>query len=84
MRTPSGDTLKPTPETVKNDHTIFSKTKKFVQNHPTTSVGIGAAVLTLGATIIYKIKKLFTRESKKSQDNNQINQKYNQYVKNKV
>ena len=64
--------------------TIFSKTQKFVHEHPKTSVGLGTAVLTLVGTIIYKIKKLFTRESKKSQAKNQITQKYNQHVKNKI
>lgn len=76
------------PESYYNENelktTIFSKTKKFVHKNPKTSVGIGAAIVTLGGTIIYKIKKLFTRESKKSQAKNQINQKYNQHVKNKI
>ena len=63
---------------------VFSKTKNFVHKHPKTSVGIGTAVLTLGGTVIYNIKKLFTRESKKSQAKSQINQKYNQHVKNKI
>ena len=64
--------------------TIFSKTTKFVHKNPKTSVGIGTAVLTLGGTIMYKTKKLFTRESKQSQAKSQINQKYNQHVKNKI
>ena len=63
---------------------VFSKTKELIQNHPKTSVGLGAAVLALGGTVIYTLKQLFTRESKKSQANNQINQKYNQHVKNKI
>ena len=73
-----------TPSERTENNTIFSKTKKFVHKNPTTRVGLGAAVLTLGGTIIYKIKKLFTRQSKRSQTKSQINQKYNQYVKNKI
>lgn len=64
--------------------TIFSKTKKFVHKNPKTSVGIGTAVLTLGGTVIYNIKQLFTRQTKRSQAKNQITQKYNQHVKNKI
>ena len=63
---------------------VFSKIKKFVHKNPKTSVGIGTAVLTLGGTIIYILKQLFTRQTKRSQTKNQINQKYNQYVKNKI
>ena len=64
--------------------TIFSKTKKFVHENPKTSVGLGAAVLALGGAIIYNLKKLFTQQTKRSQTKNQINQKYNQHVKNKI
>ena len=80
----SEDTLKPTPKTVTNDHTIFSNTKKFVHENPKTSVGLGAAIVALGGTVIYTLEQLFTRQTKKSQAKNQVNQKYNQHVKNKV
>ena len=71
----------PAAYTIKNTRTIM---QEIIDHNTISSVGIGTAVLTLGGTIIYKIKKLFTRQSKRSQTKSQINQKYNQYVKNKV
>ena len=58
---------------------ILCNTKTFIQKNPKTSVGLGAAIVALVGTIIYKIKKLFTRESQKSQIKNQVH-----HVKNKI
>ena len=58
---------------------VFSTTKNFIQKHPIKSVGLGAAIVALVGTIIYKIQKLFTRESPKSQIKHQVH-----HVKNKI
>ena len=63
---------------------ILCNTKKFIKKNPKTSVGLGTAIVTLVGTIIYNIKKLFTRESTKSQIKHQVHHKRNQYVNNKI
>lgn len=63
---------------------ILCNTNKLIKKHPKTSVGLAATILALVGTIIYKIQKLFTRKSQKSQAKNQVTQKYNQHVKNKI
>jgi len=49
-----------------------------------TKVAVGGTVVGLGSALILDITEKFTRKPQKSQTKNQVTQKSNQYVKNKI